>query len=34
MDAKTGANTKTGKLTVGDENWIVPGLCQERSGRT
>ena len=26
MDATTGANTKTGKLTVGDKNWDFPIL--------
>ena len=24
MDAKTGANTKSGKLSVGDQNWPFP----------
>ncbi|MBZ0148623.1 MAG: citrate (Si)-synthase, partial [Pseudorhodoplanes sp.] len=24
MDAKTGANTKSGKLSVGDQNWSFP----------
>jgi citrate synthase len=24
MDAKTGANTKTGKLTVGENSWDFP----------
>lgn len=24
MDAKTGANTKSGTLSVGDQNWSFP----------
>jgi citrate synthase len=31
MDAKTGANIKTGKLTLGDKNWSFP-LCDGTLG--